>query len=201
MSSETLIKKYDELIAQLEEELKKAEMPPPKPIMHAESQVKTPSSVPVPKEILAHLESNNHQQRDHPVVNTGVNKGTQAISSYGLMPIDVLETAQKHKPFKESDIGKKILDAKSLKDINNITQDQNKDDEILNHVWNYKQSRLIANHVVTPEQLELMGVMAHRRGITGALKAFNEGGLDAVKNDPYVKKYIQIKNTKQVAGL
>lgn len=201
MSSEALIKKYDELIAQLQEELKKAEMPPPKPIMHAESKVKTPTVVPVPKEILAHLESNNHKNRVHPVVHAGVNKGTQAVSSYGLMPIDVIETAHKHQPFKNSDIGKQVLNAKTFKDVNNLTQDQDKDDEILNHVWNYKQSRLIANHVVTPEQLELMGVMAHRRGISGALKAFNEGGLDAVKADPYVKKYIKVKNTKQVVGL
>jgi hypothetical protein len=72
---------------------------------------------------------------------------------------------------------------------------------ILLQIENYKQSRLKANHIVTPEHLELLGVMAHRRGITGALKAFNEGGLESVKNDPYVKKYIKIKNTKQVAGL
>jgi hypothetical protein len=118
----TLLERYDELIVQLEEELKKADMPPP-PAMHAESQVKTPNIAP-PAEILAHLESSSHTDRVHPIVNKGVNKGTRSISSYGLMPIDVLETAHKHAPFKNSDLGKQILTSKTFGDINHITTDR-----------------------------------------------------------------------------
>jgi len=153
------------------------------------------SNTPAPLELIAALESAGHTQRIHDLQTSGVHAGTRAVSSYGLMPVTLREVAGKHKPMKDSELGKQINKTADPLEINAITKDRKKDDELANHVWNYAQSRLQKNKPdLSKDQLELMSVFAHRRGINAALQEFNSGGIEGIKQDPYVKKYLDAKN-------
>lgn len=143
--------------------------------------------------IIAQLESSNGKFRNHPVVNSGIQRGTRAISSYGLMPNTVYEMAQKYKPFRDSPLGKQILQTQGNPEaINQITADSMNDDEAANALWQYQQAHLAK--VIPQDKLEEASVYAHRRGVSGALNHFKEGR--PFDEDPYVQSYKQKKASR-----
>lgn len=156
------------------------------------------SYVPAPLQYLAKIESNNHKSREHTPVKIGVHIGTRSVSSYGLMPKLIIEIAQKYGPLRNSELGREILDADTPEEVNELTRDQQIDDKLANMVWDYNQSRL-KSFATNPEEAELLGVLAHRRGVKGAQEIFRQGGLDKVKKDPYIVKYLQAISPKIAA--
>lgn len=159
-------------------------------------------SVPPHLQRIAFMESSGGKNREHNMVQSGIHKGTKSVSSYGLMPLYVKEAAEKYKPLKNSFAGKLISSMSSPEDVNNLTRDVNFDNHVAKHIWNYNESRL-GKFTSDPEHLELLGVAAHRRGVTGAASTYAKGGIEAILNDPYVQKYQQLKDedAKRVTSL
>lgn len=162
-----------------------------------EHQMKQPmfsSQLPAHLQRISIMESSGGKNKEHAEVKTGIHKGTSSVSAFGLMPKYIKEVAEKFKPLKNSMLGK-LIRSSSVNQVNNIVSNHEHDSELANHVWNYNQNRL-SQHTVDPSHLEALGVAAHRRGITGALKLYKEGGINAVHNDPYVKTYNNIKDNE-----
>jgi hypothetical protein len=152
-----------------------AEEPPPK------KKVGTTSCA------IAWSESSYHQFRVHDYVNRGVNKGTRSVSSYGMMPLTVKEML--NTGFKDTETGKLVSSAKTMKQINDITRDRYHDDIIFEWHWKLIKARVskivnIANH------RRLVTVLAHYAGVTGSYKYYQKNGFDGVKNHWYVKKFL-----------
>ena len=143
---------------------------------------------------IATIESTGGKNKVHAEVKEGVHKGTRSVSAFGLMPKYIKEVAEKFNPLKNSMLGK-LIRSSDVNQVNNIVSNNEHDSTLANHIWNYNQSRL-SQHTVDPSHLEALGVAAHRRGITGALKLYKEGGINAVHSDPYVKTYHNIKNNE-----
>ena len=162
-----------------------------------EHQMKQPmfsSQLPPHLQRISIMESSSGKNKEHAEVKEGVHKGTRSVSAFGLMPKYIKEVAEKFKPLKNSTLGKLILSS-DVDQVNNLVSNHEHDSELANHIWNYNQSRL-SQHTVDPSHLEALGVAAHRRGVTGALKLYKEGGINAVYNDPYVKTYHNIKDNE-----
>lgn len=136
--------------------------------------------------VIAQLESSSGKFRNHPVVNSGVQKGTRAVSSYGLMPRTLYDLAQKNPDFQKSQLGQQILETGGDPEaINKLTADTTNDDEAAAALWNSQQQKL--SKVVPPELLDDASVYAHRRGVTGAIKQYQSG--KPFDEDPYVQNY------------
>jgi hypothetical protein len=149
------------------------------------------SQLPAHLQRIAIMESSGGKNKKHAEVKAGVHKGTSSVSAFGLMPKYIKEVAEKFKPLKNSMLGK-LIASSDIDQVNEIVSNNKHDNELANHIWNYNQSRL-SRHNVDPSHLEALGVSAHRRGITGTLDTYKEGGINAIHQDPYVKKYHQIK--------
>lgn len=177
--------------------LEKADMPPIPPPQTEMTTAAPNISVHVPEALkhLAVMESTNHTYRVHPVVKAGIHKNTQSISSYGLMPKYIQEVAKKYLPLSQSSWGTHILKASTPQDVSKITEDQQADTEIASHIWNYNQSRISHNlPSLSDEEKELVTVLSHRRGINSALETYKINGIEGVKKDPYVTKYLKLKS-------
>lgn len=135
---------------------------------------------------LSMLESSGGKFREAPTVDQGVQAGTHAVSSYGLMPNTVYEMAQKDKQFQSTPVGQQILQTGGdPSQINQVTADPTKDQTTAAALWDYEQKRL--GKYIPPDQLEDAGVYAHRRGVSGAINAYLNG--QNLEDDPYVKQY------------
>jgi hypothetical protein len=143
---------------------------------------------------IATIESNSGQNKKHEEVKAGVHKGTSSVSAFGLMPKYIKEVAEKFNPLKNSMLGK-LIRSSDVNKVNDIVSNHEHDSTLAHHIWNYNQSRL-SQHAIDPSHLEALGVAAHRRGVTGALNAYKEGGINAIHSDPYVKKYHKIKDSE-----
>lgn len=137
------------------------------------------------------VESSGGTNRVHSVLKTGAHKGTRAVSSYGLMPLTVKELL-KIKTFRNSKIGKLVAQAKNPKEINDITEKEKFDNYIF-HVLrkNYKdrvKSKVSSNHWY------MVSVLAHYKGVVGAIKYYKKYEYEGVLNHTYVKKFIKFKN-------
>lgn len=137
---------------------------------------------------LAMLESSGGKFRQHPVVESGIQQGTRAVSSYGLMPNTLFELAQKDRHFQHTPAGQQILQTGGdPEQINQVTSDPKQDDVAAQALWDYNQKRL--GKYIPPEKLEEAGVYAHRRGVSGAINAYTQG--KSLQDDPYVKQYLE----------
>lgn len=140
--------------------------------------------------ILAQLESSGGKRREHALQKSGIHKGTRAISSYGLMPNTVAEFVKRNKKFQQTPTGQTLLGAiDDPSAINEITKDPAHDTEIMRALLQEQRKR-ITPYMDETDDPELLNVYAHRRGVSGAIKAAKD---DSYKEDPYVKAYIEEK--------
>lgn len=136
--------------------------------------------------VLAEMESSGGKHREHPMVTAGVNKGTRAVSSYGLMPNTVFEFTKRNKAFQQTPIGQAILATNGDPEgINSITQDEESDSLIHSSLID-EQNKRIAPHMAEDDDAELANVFAHRRGVSGAINSLKD---KKYLNDPYVQDY------------
>lgn len=144
-------------------------------------------------QILSQLESSGGKNKIHAMQNSGIHKGTRSVSSYGLMPNTVSEFVKRNKAFSTTPVGQQIIKSMGNPEaINAITEDQNNDDAIMRALLQEQDERL--KKAAPPDaDEELLNVFAHRKGVSGAIKAAKDGSY---KNDPYVKAYQQEKEKR-----
>jgi len=141
-------------------------------------------------EVLAHLESSGGKNKLHAPQTSGIHKGTRAVSSYGLMPNTVKEFTLRNKEFQKTPTGQLILqNIDNPEAINKITEQQEHDDAIMSALLNEQRNR-ISKYADESDDPELLNVFAHRRGVSGAIKAAKD---DSYYEDPYVKAYQEEK--------
>lgn len=140
--------------------------------------------------ILSHLESSGGKNKQHAMQTSGIHKGTRAVSSYGLMPNTVKEFILRNKEFQKTPTGQKLMAVLDNPEaINKITEQQEHDDAIMSELLKEQSSR-ISKHADENDDQELLNIFAHRRGVSGAIKAAKD---DSYYDDPYVKAYQQEK--------
>jgi hypothetical protein len=141
---------------------------------------------------LSQIESSGGQFRDHPVNESGIQSGTKAVSSYGLMPNTVYEFAKRNKEFQVTPEGKRILETRGDPNaINNITRDPVVDHSVMQRLLLEQNQRLAPHYQNTEVTPEMANVLANRRGVSGAIKSIQSG---AYKSDPYLQRFMQLKN-------
>lgn len=140
--------------------------------------------------ILKQLESSGGKNRVHAMQKDGIHKGTRAVSSYGLMPNTIAEFVKRNKAFQNTPVGKEILASMGkAESINKVTEDESKDDVLAEALLGEQKERL-SKHLDATDDPELLNVYAHRRGVSGAIKAAKD---DSYLLDPYVKAYKEKK--------
>jgi len=141
---------------------------------------------------LSEIESSGGKFREHDVNKSGLQKGTRAVSSYGLMPNTVYEYTKRDKEFQKTPQGQAILSSNGdPESINEITRDVNNDDVIMKSLLAEQNKRLNPHSSQYGVDAEVANVLANRRGVAGAIKSMRDGSY---KEDPYVIKYLQLKN-------
>lgn len=144
-------------------------------------------------QIISLLESSGGKNKKHAMQKSGIHKGTRAISSYGLMPNTVKEFVVRNKEFQKTPTGQLILkNINNPEEINKITEQQEHDDAIMSALLK-EQNKRISKNVDPSDDLELLNVFAHRRGVSGAIKSAKD---DSYYDDPYVKAYKKEKEKK-----
>ena len=128
---------------------------------------------------IAFIESSSGSNKNHKLVNYGLNRGDKAAGSTGLMPITIKETISKN-PHLKSKYGS-LLDSHHQHITSFINSNENVEKEVANAHWD-RLSRLFPRD-------ELRRAYAWKNGITGAIKASDE----EVSNHPYVKKFKALK--------
>jgi hypothetical protein len=183
-----------------ESDLKKADMAPPlPPPSHYEAKAQKQQNQHM-KELsaISHIESSGGKFRNHEIQTSGLHNGTFAHSSYGLMPVSVKELADKDAKFSSTFLGKKISTLDPIEDmheIHKITGDPNKDTEIASHMWSYVKSRV--EKFSHKDHVSDVAAYAWRKGITASKKMYKEGGIDAIRQHGYVKKFNELAGKKQ----
>jgi hypothetical protein len=131
-------------------------------------------------------ESTCGENTDHALVTTGVNAGTASRSAYGLMPLTIYELAQKHRPLKNSPLGKRILDTKGdWEKINEIVEgNRDIDKELFDHHIDYGKER-VSKFSNNPEEYPTLIGVANKAGYAGTRQLYAKGGIEAVKNHEY----------------
>jgi hypothetical protein len=135
--------------------------------------------------LLAHLESSGGKRRVHPIVKTGVQEGTRAVSSFGTMPNTLWEMAQRNKKFQATPIGQEILKTGGDPEaINQITAVPHKDEAATIALKEEEEQRLKPYLTAEVDPTDAM-LYAHRRGVPGAVAALQK--KEPLENDPYVQ--------------
>jgi hypothetical protein len=141
---------------------------------------------------LSTMESSGGQNRNHPTVESGVQSGTHAVSSYGLMPNTIYELANRNKDFQGTPEGQAILETNgNPEQINKLTQDPQVDNLVMKHLLLDQDKRLAPIYEGSEVDPDVASVLAHRRGVAGAIKAIRN---NSALKDPYVQRYLQLKN-------
>lgn len=141
---------------------------------------------------IAQIESSGGKFRDHPMNQSGLQKGTKSVSSYGLMPNTVYEFTKRSKEFQSTPEGQRVLQTQGNPEaINSITQDTNSDDAIMKQLLVDQDSRLKPHYEGSPVDAEMANVLANRRGVNGAIKSIQNGSY---QKDPYLQKFLQLRN-------
>lgn len=132
---------------------------------------------------ISYIESSGGLNVNHPKVKHGINKGTNAIGQYGLMPLQILDTLKYDK--KLGNKYKEIKNMDYLKDqnkINDFIQNNPQfEEEVAQSHWNRLNKKFNGNK----------NKMAYAwfNGITGTMKASPE----EINNHWYVKKFNNAK--------
>lgn len=138
---------------------------------------------------IAAVESSGGKFRDHPYVNSGVQQGTHAISSYGIMPTTAYEMVQRNKPFQATPVGQQLLNTQGdPNEINRVTADTHNDSDIMGALIDDSSKRL-APYITRDDSPEAALLYAHRRGVPAAVQSLQEGKMGYM-DDPYVKPYL-----------
>jgi len=159
------------------------------------------SKRPVLHDVFAALESSGREKRVHQRQNEGIHKDTQAVSSYGLMPIHVIFLANR-KDLRDTDLGKHIRDlvkehakepGKLGKEINKLTQKPMIDDFLMEHQLKFLDSQAEKMGVPSEHKTKAMA-FAHRYGVGKLNEVIDSQGFDGLanpKNDSegYVLKF------------
>lgn len=132
---------------------------------------------------IKNIESSNGKNLNHAEVVHGVNNGTKAIGSYGLMPITIVETAQKNPHIKKLYPQLGTLDPKM--DQEKISQmvlgNKKMEEQLVNAHWHRLLNRFGNDHE--------KAAYAWYNGITHTLDASPED----IKKHPYVQKFNKYK--------
>jgi hypothetical protein len=131
-------------------------------------------------------ESTCGENTNHAMVTKGVNKDTASRSVYGLMPLTIYELAEKHRPLRNTPLGKRILETKGdWKEINKIVEgNRDIDKELMDHHIAYGTER-ISKFSNNPEEYPILIGVANKAGYRGTRIMYSKGGLEAVKNHEY----------------
>ena len=161
------------------------------------------SKRPILHDVFAAIESSGREKRVHQRQNSGIHKDTQAVSSYGLMPVHVIFLANR-KELRDTDLGKHIKSlvkehahdpGKLGKEINRLTQKPLIDDFLMEHQLKFLDSQ-VDKVGVPPEHKTKAMAFAHRYG-TGKLhdviSSHGVEGLTHPKMDAegYVTKFAE----------
>jgi hypothetical protein len=131
---------------------------------------------------IAFIESSSGTNKNHKLVNYGLNRGDKAAGLTGLMPITIKETISKN-PILRSKYAS-LLDSHHKHITSFINSNEEVDKEVANAHWD-RLSRLFPRD-------ELRRAYAWKNGITGALRASDS----EVSSHPYVKKFKSLKYNK-----
>jgi len=131
---------------------------------------------------IAFIESSGGTNKNHRLVNYGLNRGDKAAGLTGLMPITIKETISKN-PHLKSKYGS-LLDTQHQYITSFINSNEEVEKEVANAHWD-RLSKLFPRD-------ELRRAYAWKNGITGAIKASDE----EISNHPYVKKFKSLKYNK-----
>ena len=147
---------------------------------------------------ISFLESTSGKNRIHAMQTTGIHAGTYSYSSFGLMPVSVVEISIKSSKFNKSDLGKQIskLDPKTdMKSIHAITSDVTKDTLIANFLWDYNKNQ-VSKFTNKEHQIEV-NAYAWRYGVNAAKDIYTKFGIEKIRKADYVRKFNeQIKGQK-----
>lgn len=158
----------------------------------------TRSAKPTIHDAFAAIESSGHRNRTHDWQYGGMHDDTRAVSSYGLMPMHVLTLAQKYKPFKDSELGKHVIEMwDKYKEhpnqrmrfgsaLNSMTRHFPYDDQVMHHHLNYLSDNVDKMGYTGNNKQQAMAY-AHRYGLGKLEKHKN----NFMQNDPegYVSKF------------
>lgn len=137
------------------------------------------------------VESSGGTRRYHPWIKRGVNRGTRAVSSYGMMPLTVKELLSTG--FKNTKTGKLVAKAKTPAEINRITEDEYHDDVAFQ--WHWKTMYYRIKKMTTTLTLET-ALLAHYAGVTGAMRYRAKHGDEGLKNHRYVRKVLAVRGCR-----
>ena len=136
-------------------------------------------------QLLAQLESSGGKNRVHPIVKTGVQEGTRAISSFGTMPNTLWEMTKRNKQFQMTPLGQEILKTGGDSDaINKITKVPHKDEAATIALKEEEEQRLKPYMPPGVNSTDAM-LYAHRRGVPGTVEALQN--KEPIEADPYVQ--------------
>ena len=128
---------------------------------------------------IAKIESNNGRNINHPMVNTGINKGTHAIGTYALMPATVDELIKKRSEY--SDLGTMTPDQKQQYLLAHPEAQQALAGQMYEHLSNrynadpqkmayaYNHGMYLPNSRMTPEKLAADNYTNKFNKLTGKL--------------------------------
>jgi hypothetical protein len=151
---------------------------------------------------IAAVDSNGRRNRLGEVLTDSKHKGTRAVSSYGLKPIDIYDLAINNKDLRESDLGKTIVHLRShfknLEDfgraINKLTSEPGIDDLLMQHHMESLMQRLkrYGGGDIEPKKKFEALVFAHKYGpfVAGIAVKLNKD-INSVDRSGYVKKVLE----------
>lgn len=128
---------------------------------------------------IAYIESSNGKNTTHRQITSGLNTGTSAIGTYGLMPLQVIDSVKYDKNLRSK--YPDIANADHIKDQQVIRQRVMGDKTLKHSILNSHWERLRRKFDGDTNRM----AYAWLHGISGAMKADD----NTVKNSDYVKKY------------